>query len=402
MKKIGILGGTFNPIHNAHLMMAQAAYEQYQLDEVWFMPSKNPPHKRKENIVSEQHRSRMIQFAIDGAKQFSFSCLELEREGITYTYETLAQCVEKYPDTKFYFIVGGDSLRDFEQWYRPETIVSFCTVLATSRNGMSEEELKRRCEQLSAKLGGVFLPVMMPQIAISSMEIRQLLADGKALNGIVPNKVSRYIQFHGLYQEEPIKKIERKEWNSYLASTLRPKRYEHTIGVANTAMQLAAVHIGTKEACKRAKWAGLLHDCAKYLTDAEMLIYCKEYDISLSTVEMQNPALIHGKLGAYFAKHRYGVTDEEICSAICCHTTGKPNMTTLEKILYVADFIEPGRKMDSMPYSLMEVRKMCFCDLDKGLRMTLANTVHYLQKGNYPIDDTTLQTYDYYNATENR
>lgn len=120
MKKIGIMGGTFNPIHNAHLMMAQAAYEQYELDEVWFMPSKNPPHKSQSEIVSEEHRSRMVQFAIDDSKHFLFSDIELKRQGTTYTCETLAQCVEEFSDTRFYFILGGDSLCHFEQWYHPE------------------------------------------------------------------------------------------------------------------------------------------------------------------------------------------------------------------------------------------------------------------------------------------
>ena len=138
MKKIGIMGGTFNPIHNAHLMMAEAAYEQYGLDEVWFMPSKIPPHKDSREIVSEEHRSRMIQFAIDDYKHFLLSDMELKREGVTYTCETLQQCLNEFPEDHFYFILGGDSLCDFEKWCHPEKIARMCTILSVSRGSMGQ------------------------------------------------------------------------------------------------------------------------------------------------------------------------------------------------------------------------------------------------------------------------
>lgn len=398
MRKIGIMGGTFNPIHNAHLMMAQAAYEQYGLDEVWFMPSKRPPHKSPEEIVSKEHRSRMVQAAIDGIDQFSFSDIELVREGMTYTCETLAHCVNEFPDAEFYFILGGDSLRDFEQWYQPQEIVRLSTILAASRDGMSEKELNQRCQELSGKYDGDFLPVILPQLTISSMQIRELLAKDQSVVGYLPDKVLRYIEIHGLYGAKCRKeKWKEKELVSYLEATLRPGRFLHTLGVAYTAGNLALCHIGESEG-KRARRAGLLHDCAKYLTDAEMITLCDQQGIHLSDIERENPALIHGKLGAYLARHRFGVEDEEICSAIFCHTTGKPGMTPLEKILYVADYIEPRRKIDGKPYSLSKIRKQCFRDLDQGLLMILTNTVNYLQKGNKVVDDMTLRTYEYYSG----
>lgn len=397
MKKIGIMGGTFNPIHNAHLMMAQAAYEQYELDEVWFMPSKNPPHKSQDEIVSAEHRSRMVQFAIDSCKHFLFSDIELKREGTTYTCETLAYCVQEFPDARFYFILGGDSLCHFEQWYHPEKIAKLCTILAVSRDGLSEHELLKRCQELSENYEGEFLPIRMPQIAISSKEIRRQLSQEKSVVGYLPDHVLRYIEIHSLYGKFP----KREEWKekdllAYLQATLRPPRYLHTLGVAVTAANLAACHMAGEGDVKRARWAGLLHDCAKYLTDTEMLALCQQYGIELSEVEKENPALIHGKLGAYLARHRYGVTDEEICSAIAYHTTGKPHMTTLEKILYIADYMEPRRKMDGKPFSLSKIRKQSFLNLDKGLLMILTDTVEHLQKGDNAIDEMTLQTYAYY------
>lgn len=396
MKKIGIMGGTFNPIHNAHLMMAQAAYEQYELDEVWFMPLKRPPHKSQCEIVSEEHRSRMVQFAIDGIEQFSLSDMELKRQGTTYTSETLAQCVKEFPEAKFYFILGGDSLENFEQWFHPEEIVRLCTILAVSREDMTDDELKNRCQELSKKYTGNFLPVSMPRFTISSLEIRERLLQHKSLVGYIPEKVLRYIGVHGLYGADwHYSGKKEKELLADLRATLRPQRYLHTLGVAYTAANLAACYMDGEADVKRAKRAGLLHDCAKYLTNREMLTLCDEYGVSLTKCECDNPVLLHAKLGAYLAQHRYGM-DEEICSAIACHTTGKPKMTTLEKIIYVADYIEPRRKMNCKPYSLSEIRKQCFRDLDKGMLMILTNTVQYLQKADMAVDEMTLQTYEYY------
>lgn len=394
MKKIGIMGGTFNPIHNAHLMMAQAAYEQYKLDEVWFMPSKNPPHKQKQDILSDEHRKRMIQFAIDEIPHFVFSDMELKRQGTTYTCDTLEQLHKDLPDAEIYFILGGDSLQDFESWYQPGKIVQLCTILAASREGLSDQETQELCSKLSRKLKGNIYPVSMPQFRISSAIIRERLVRGKSAQGYCPEKVVRYMELHGLYGAAiPHKAYQEKEILACLSSTLRPKRYRHTLGVAYTASNLAVCH-GVNP--KRARMAGLLHDCGKYLSDSEMYALCEEYGVSLSRAEQSNPALVHSKLGAYLAKERYGIDDEEIASAISYHTTGKPGMTDLEKIIFLSDYIEPYRNMDCRPYSLEEVRKACFFDLNKGLKMTLHNTVSYLEKCEMTVDPTTMETYQYY------
>lgn len=394
MKKIGIMGGTFNPIHNAHLMMAQAAYEQYKLNEVWFMPSGNPPHKQKQDIVSDHHRKRMIQFAIDEIPHFVFSDMELKRGGTTYTCDTLDQIHRELPEAEIYFILGGDSLQDFEKWYQPEKIVRLCTILAASREGLTDQETKDLCSSLSQRLKGKILPVIMPQFRISSAIIRDRLGKGQSVAGYCPEKVVRYMDLHGLYGAVmPQKPCKEKEMLACLAATLRPKRYRHTLGVAYTAANLAVCHGVDPE---RARVAGLLHDCAKYLSDKEMYTLCDKQGIVLSPSEQSNPALVHSKLGAHLARTRYGIEDDEICSAISCHTTGKPGMTELEKIIFLADYMEPHRNMNCRPYSLDEVRKASFLNLDKGLQRTLRNTVEYLERCEMTVDPTTLETYRYY------
>lgn len=402
MKKIGIMGGTFNPIHNAHLMMAQAAYEQYGLDEVWFMPSKNPPHKDRDTIVSEDHRSRMVKAAIDGIPYFKFSGMELKRDGVTYTCDTVKAVHKDDPANELYFIMGGDSLENFDKWYHPEKILKYCTVLAVPRDTLSVEQTEALCRKQGKRFHGKILPVSMEHIGISSEQIRRRIQNKESALAFCPEAVVTYIELHGLYGYKTMKREQKgvdKTLLRCLASTLRPKRYLHTLGVAHIATSMAFCHCPDPDRDgRRAELAGLLHDCAKYYTGEEMLALCDEYGIELTDTERRNTALIHGKLGAYLAAERYGIGDEEICSAISFHTTGKPDMTTLEKILYIADYIEPGRRMDCHPYPLDEIRRESFRDLDCALRMVLANTVEYLRSDPAKeIDELTMETYDYYN-----
>ena len=140
----------------------------------------------------------------------------------------------------------------------------------------------------------------------------------------------------------------------------------------------------------------MLHDCAKYLTDTEMIALCEKKHIHLTDFECSTPALIHSKLGVFVARERYGVEDSAILSAIACHTTGKPDMTSLEKIVFIADYVEPGRKMDCSPHSLKKIRQTSFQDLDQSLILILENTIHYLTKEKLPVDPVSKETYLYY------
>lgn len=402
MRKIGIMGGTFNPIHNAHIMMAQAAYEQYGLDEVWFMPSKNPPHKKKKEIASDEHRKRMVQLAIGGIPYFRFSDLELKREGTTYTSDTLQQIHRETPDVKLYFILGGDSLVDLDRWHEPHIILKHCTVLAVPRGHLDEKGIKKLCKKQSAKFGGDINLLSMNHIQISSEQIRTRLQKGQSAVAFCPHQVLTYIRLHGLYGSAVLrlqKETADRELLLCLSSTLPPKRYTHTLGVAYTAASLAFCHEVEPE---RARLAGMLHDCAKYFSGEEMLALCRAYQIELNPAEQANTELLHSKLGAYLARERYGVRDEEILSAIRYHTTGKPDMTALEKIVYIADYIEPQRHMDCFPYSLAEIRQISFQNLDRGLLMILTNKIQYLQNSQAIVDEMTNRTYQYYQSLQER
>lgn len=186
-------------------------------------------------------------------------------------------------------------------------------------------------------------------------------------------------------QEIDICKLQKK-----MKKVLEEKRYLHTLGVAYTAANLAFVY-GYDD--KKAFMAGLLHDVAKCISHQKRLMICKKNHIEITPIEEENPVLLHAKVGAFFAKEKYGVCDEEILNAIRFHTTGRPEMTLLEKIIYVADFVEPHRK--KLP-RLAEIRKISFEDLDMAIYMILENSLNYLEKGNAKIDNKTEETYLFY------
>lgn len=168
------------------------------------------------------------------------------------------------------------------------------------------------------------------------------------------------------------------------------KRYEHTLGVAYTAAALAMQHGAD---INNSLIAGFLHDCAKQLSDEKKLHFCKKHNISITTAEALNPSLLHAKVGGFIAMETYKVEDSDIINAILNHTTGRPEMSVLEKIIFIADYIEPGRK--SAP-NLTEIRKLAFTDLDKAMLVILADTLSYLKTTGMPIDQKTQMTYDYY------
>ncbi|MBQ2745881.1 MAG: bis(5'-nucleosyl)-tetraphosphatase (symmetrical) YqeK [Lachnospiraceae bacterium] len=188
-----------------------------------------------------------------------------------------------------------------------------------------------------------------------------------------------------MIQREDLKKIRKK-----LKDCLSKSRYQHTLGVEFTA---AAMAMKYSIDIDMAELAGLLHDCAKCIDDEEKLEECKKYNVKITDVEKRNPFLIHSKLGAVYAREKYGVDDEEILSAIRCHTTGKPDMTTLEKIIFIADYIEPGRDKEK---NLAEIRKISFEDIDEAMYMILRDTLEYLEGGEGEIDPTTEETYLFY------
>lgn len=202
MKKIGILGGTFNPIHNAHLVLAECSYEQFGLDFVWLMPSKTPPHKLNQKIEGKEHRAKMIKSAITDIPYFEFSDFELSRRGITYTADTLSMLTEEYKDVKFYFILGEDSLFKVEQWRQPEVLFDLAYVIV-ARRGINEiPVIEERIDYLKDKYNTDSIGLLdSPTFDISSSYIRGQIRSGKSVRYYIPQEVEQYIRDEKLYIE---------------------------------------------------------------------------------------------------------------------------------------------------------------------------------------------------------
>lgn len=187
-----------------------------------------------------------------------------------------------------------------------------------------------------------------------------------------------------------MKLIELKKIRKAMEKTLNGERYEHTLGVEYTAAALAMRYGASIHS---ARLAGLLHDCAKCLTNEKKISICEKHNILISEAERKNPSLLHAKAGSYLAMEEYHVTDADVINAILNHTTGRPGMSLLEKIIFVADYIEPERKQAPR---LREIRRMAFENLDNALLMILKDTLEYLSGEEGAIDSMTEKTYQYY------
>ena len=408
-RKIGIMGGTFDPIHIGHLILGEGAYKQFGLSEVWFMPAGNPPHKQnRAGRATDEQRVEMIRRAIAGNPHFALCLEEMNADGFTYSYRTLEALNLRYPDTEFYFILGADSLFDFHKWREPDRICRACKIVVATRNQVSSEKLDEVIAQNEERFHGEFLKLDTPNLDISSGNIRERIREGQTIRYYLPDPVISYIFEHGIYgcapesgqfdrpeeqrQEDAAVAGTQKLWSidKKLRKELDENRYHHTLGVMFTAASMAMVW---DVPLAQAQTAGLLHDCAKCIPNEKKISMCRKHHVPLTAFETAHPFLIHAKLGAYLAKKKYGIEVKEVLNAITWHTTGKPDMTKLEMIIYIADYIEPQR--DKAP-RLDVIRRLAFEDLEECMYQILKDSMSYLSANPEDLDRTTETAYQYY------
>ena len=386
--KIGILGGTLDPVHNGHIEIATAAMAALGLERVALMPSGDPPHKNR--ATSKWDRLRMAELAAEAHPGLYASDREIRREGTTYTVDTLSALVVEQPDVEWTYILGADALNKLDTWKEFPRIARLCSFAAVSRPGCDEDLARLRARAISScyHTRVDLLPVSGPPL--SSTAVRKRVAEGLPVDGCVPVAVADYIRQKGLY----LCKYSEEQIMEHLKGMLTYHRFTHTLGVADTAQRLAT-NCGVDPL--RARLAGLLHDCAKCIPNDKKLRICEKQGIEITKVEMASPSLLHAKLGAYLAKEIYQITDEDILGAIRWHTTGRPAMTLLEKIIFLADYIEPMRWKAA---NLDHIRQVAFDDIDHAVYLTLRDTLHYLQNGmqdgSAKVDETTNSAYQYY------
>lgn len=200
MRKVGIMGGTFNPIHNGHLRLAEEAYRQFSLDEVLFMPCGRPYMKADQDVESGRIRAEMTKIAIQDNPHFKLSMMELEQPGNTYTYQTMERLKKDNPDTNYYYIVGADSLFYMSDWKCPERIFSNCFVLAAIRDDKTAEDMEEQIRLLERTYGANIFLIVTERMDISSSEIRRKVTAGETIESDVPAAVGTYIEKRGLYR----------------------------------------------------------------------------------------------------------------------------------------------------------------------------------------------------------
>ncbi len=200
--KIGIMGGTFDPIHNGHLMLGEYAYKEFQLDQIWFMPNGNPPHKSSNTIESQtRNRVEMVRRAILGTEYFVLQLYEVENKAVHYSYKTMEYFKQIYPQHEFYFIIGADSLFSIEKWVHPEILLKDCVMLAAYRDEKGTEEMLAQIQYLNEKYDADIRLLNTPNVDISSSEIREKLKEGQAIQGMIPDSVYAYIEEKQLYRD---------------------------------------------------------------------------------------------------------------------------------------------------------------------------------------------------------
>lgn len=383
-KRIGILGGTFDPIHNGHIRIALESMKVLKLDEVLLIPTGTS--YMKTDVTEAWLRYRMVCLAASLYDGLKVEDVEFKREGNTYTCDTLAYLKEKYPESELFFITGTDTIFSMEKWKNASYVFQNCKVVCCNRSGEygQKPELQKQYLEKTYNADIIFIPIC--PIDISSTDIRNFRRDNP-LNLLekleLPEIVKDYILRMGLYTDFD-------EIRGRIQKLLKPKRYLHTLGVIETATKLAEIYGCDVE---KARMTALLHDCAKYMPEKDKMEICAKYGVCVSEIEKKNTELLHGKAGALFAKEQFRVSDD-ITDAIFYHTTGNPDMSLLTQIIFVADYIEPGRNHISQ---LPELRKLAETDINKATAQILHYTLSYLnQQPSQNIDPMTADTFEYY------
>ena len=382
-QRIGVLGGTFDPVHPGHVAIARAAAEAARLNRVLLMPAGITGYK--ENTEPAALRYQMLTAALRGDKTLVPCPLELERKEPVYTADTLPLLRAQYPEAKFFWITGGDAFLRMRRWNRADELLRAVSVLVCPRPGLADPaDLAAEVESVRA-LGGKakIIPADIPPIA--SSRIRAALAEGQDPPEL-DLCVREYIRVRGLYGQTPALP-EAPAWLDQLFAALRPHRFAHSLAVADTARSMAE-RFG--ENARKAETAGLIHDCAKHLSLEDMRRLVREENISgLDNAFLESTALLHSVAGAVLARRDYGVTDPEILSAIACHNTGYPGMSRLAMCVCLADSVEPTRE----PYpSLEEIRALADRSLEKALLLSLERTAEYVSRRGLFLHPRTRDT----------
>ena len=382
MERIGIYGGTFNPPHLGHFRGAEYALEQLRLDKLFLIPVHTAPHKG-DCQVTPQQRLQMVQLGLGNREDIIASDLEIRRGGISYTADTVEQVAALYPEGELFLIMGTDMLASFDTWYDPQRILKHATLGVLCRGEKDEQEaIEEAMPKLKAKGAKVEL-LQNPVTSISSTDLRRMICF-RCASDFLPQPVEEFILKNGLYDSAknyrhlPIEKLQ-----EVVVSLLKPNRVAHVLGCRETAVELAKLY-GVDET--DAARAALLHDITKALGGDLQLTMCRSYGTMLDKFSLKNPKTLHALTGSLVAERIFG-ENEAVVDAIRCHTTGKADMNLLEKIIYVADYVEPNRDFPGVE----ELRSLAYTDITKALKLGLQNTLNLLHRQGSEISPESME-----------
>lgn len=384
--KTAVYGGSFNPPHMGHVSAARSVHEQLSPDRFLIIPTNIPPHKdMAEGSPTPEQRLELCRLAFGDIPGAEISDMELCREGRSYTADTVERLRELYPEDELYLVVGSDMFLSFCEWYRFQYLLENCILTVLSREEDDSRELTGFKAELEEKYSARIIMLHHEPLPMSSEDIRQRLRLGLGAD-MLPDAVYSMIIRQRYYEALPELPWLRQKVVPFLSS----ERVAHTAGCEQEAVQLAR---RWGEDPESAAVAGILHDMTKNLSYDEQLILCEKYGIILDIAEKNSPKLLHAITGAAAARDLFGVSDN-IYQAIRWHTTGKPDMTTLEKIIYLADYIEPTRDFEG----LEELRTLAYEDLDRAMALGLKMSLEDLRRRNVEAHKATLEAYLWYSG----
>ena len=373
MERIGIYGGTFNPPHVGHIQAAKQAVTALGLSKLILIPDRIAPHKEiPVGSPTPEQRLEMLRIAAAECAQFEVSNIELRREGPSYSYVTVQQLKEQHPDEELILLMGTDMFLSFHTWMHPEIILENAALGVFYRGEKGEksaiEVKKSELEAAGAKIELVENDV----VSISSTQMRRLLAF-RCAGELLPEGVLDYIREHHLYNTRaPWKNLPMEELEKVVISLLNPNRVKHVLGCRDTAVELAK-RWGADET--DAARAGILHDITKAIDGPLQLTLCDAYGKILSDFSRKYPKTLHALTGSLVAERIFG-ENEAVVSAIEHHTTGKADMSLLEMIIYVADYMEPNRDFPGVE----KLRELAFSDIRAALKLGLEMTLEHLNR----------------------
>ena len=372
MERIGIYGGTFNPPHIGHIQAAKQAVSLLGLSKLLLVPAYAPPHKSAlpSNSPTPRQRLEMLRIAAADSPKIEVSDLELTREGISYSFETVAQLRRVYPEAELVLFVGTDMFLSFDTWKNPDEILKNASLGVFYRGEKGERsDIQEKKAELEARGARVYL-VQNDVIPISSTQMRRLLAF-RCAGEFLPEGVLDYVREHRLYDTRADwKNLPMDRLEQVVISLLKPSRVKHVLGCRDTAVELAKRWGADVTDAAR---AGILHDVTKAIDGPLQLTLCAAYGKLLDDFSKRYPKTLHALTGSMVAKRIFG-ENEAVVSAIEFHTTGRADMTLLEKIIYVADYMEPNRDFPGVE----RLRELAFTDLDAALKLGLEMTLEHL------------------------